>query len=106
MKSSAGFASRSMQAASPVNAATVVMVDDSRERTLWLTPAAAIASVTITFPTDAKSELMQIVYVGSSKEITAVTFGGATVQNAPAGLIANDLFSFQKVGANTWVMMQ
>lgn len=95
-----------IQTASPTTGQTVVFTADDKDRTLWLTPAGALAALTITFPTDGASRLGQIVRLGSSQVITALTLGGATILNTAATLAsAGDMYSFQKVAANTWARL-
>lgn len=92
--------------ATPTTGQTVAVTNDSRDRTLWLSPAGTLAALTITFPSDANSRLGQIVRLGSSQVITALTLNGATILNTAATLAsAGDMYSFQKVAANTWARL-
>jgi hypothetical protein len=92
------------QTASPTTGQTVVMNDNSIDGVLWLTPAGAIATLTITVPTNANSRLGQTRRIATSQDInTTLTINGGTILNAPATLIGNTGFSLVKVAANTWM---
>lgn len=95
-----------VQLASPTNGQTVAITSDSRDRTLWLTPAGVLPTLTITFPSDANTRIGQFIRIGSSQVVTLLTVNGATLLNT-ATTIANagDLYSFQKVAANTWARL-
>lgn len=94
----------SVQHASPLSGDTVVMNNTQRVNTLWLTPAGALATLTITLPNDVSTELGQIVFIGSTKAVAALTINGASVIfNAATSLLANELLSFQKIDLDTWV---
>lgn len=77
---------------------------DSRDRTFWMTPAGTLATLTITMPLDASSRLGQIVEIGTTQAITALSFtAGPTVLNADSSMVANTLIRYEKVAANTWI---
>ena len=94
------------QTASPTTGQTVVMTDDDTDGTLYITPAGALAALTITFPSDANSRVGQWRRVACTKAVAALTLGGVTVLNATSSLIINDCFTFEKITANTWILLQ
>jgi hypothetical protein len=91
------------QTASPASGATVVMNDNTIDGLLWITPAATIATLTVTVPTNANSRLGQVRRVATSQDITALTINGATILNAPSTLIGNTGFALVKVSTGTWM---
>lgn len=91
------------QPATPTTGQTVVATDDDKDRTIVLTPAGALADLTITFPSDGASRLGQVLCITTSQAITNLAFtAGPTVGNWSASALAGDFFVYQKVGANTW----
>ncbi len=94
------------QTASPTTGQTVQMNDNNLDGTLYLTPAAGLAALTITFPSDANSRIGQIRRFATNKSVAILTMAGATILNNVTALVANDCFSYQKVAANTWVRLQ
>ena len=102
----AGFASvgdSTVQAATPTTGQTVVMTADARDRTLYLTPAGTLATLTVTLPADATSRVMQIARIATSQIITALTINGATTILATVTTLAIGSVTFQKVAASTWI---
>lgn len=101
-----GAGTMTPQTATPTTGQTVVMTSDSANRTIWLTPAGPLLALTVTLPSDANSVLGQIVRIGSTQVVTTLTINGAGgILNPVTTLAANDLFSFQKVAANTWARL-
>lgn len=95
-----------LQSATPLSGDTVVMVADSRDRLLWLTPAGTIAAATITLPANATSRIGQVAMFGSSQQITALTVDGATtIYNPPSDLQTGDLYKLVKVASDTWARL-
>lgn len=93
-----------VQNASPVSGDTVQMNNTRRVNTLWLTPAAALATLTVTLPNDASTGLGQIVFIACAKNVTSLTINGsANILNTATSLLANELISFQKVDIDTWI---
>ncbi len=96
-----------VQNASPTNGQTVVMIDDDKDRTLSLTPAGSLATLTVTFPSDANSRDGQIAIIASTHDITVLDVTpGVTVLGFVPSLSSNDAFAYQKTSANTWVRLQ
>lgn len=92
--------------ASPTTGQTIAFSNNSIDQTLWLAPAGTLLALTITFPSDASSRLGQTVRLGSSQVITTLTLSGATILNTAATLASDgDMYSFQKVAANTWARL-
>lgn len=92
-----------IQTASPTAGQTVVMTADSKDRTLYLTPAGTLATLTTTLPANATSRVGQIARIGTSQAITLLTIdGAATILNTVTSL-AIGAVTFQKVAANTWI---
>lgn len=94
---------------SPTSGQTVAFLNASNDQVLWLTPAADLAALTVTLPTDASSRLGQRVNVACNRNITtfAITApGGGSVLNAITSFSQNDCFAFIKVAANTWILLQ
>lgn len=95
------------QSVSPTTGQTVTLVNDDKDRTLVLTPAGAIAALTITFPSDANSRLGQIVGITTSQPVVAVTLtAGVSVSGFITSLSPNDFAIYQKIAANTWRRQQ
>lgn len=101
-----GVSPQSIQTVVPTNGQTIQLTDDNTSGTIWLNPAGTLATLTLTMPTDAKSDLGQIRRIATSKAITSLTMNGATILNALTTMSANDCFEYQKVDVNTWVRMQ
>lgn len=93
-----------VQTATPTAGQTVTMVNDSLDRTLWITPAGLLATLTIVFPTSASSRLGRIVRIGCSKIVSVLTLSGpASILNPVTAFAASDIFSFQEVATDTWI---
>lgn len=102
-----GTGSRTIINAAPASGNTIVLPDGSRDIQLWASPAANIAACTVTLPTDAGSFIGQRVWIGFSRNVTALTVNGATqIYNAPTTINAGDFFTMVKVAANTWARNQ
>lgn len=89
----------------PTAGQTIVLADNANSRMVQLVPAALLATLTVTLPTDANSVIGQVVRISSAKAITLLTVNGATIIGAPVGLILGDNIGFQKIGVNTWSRM-
>lgn len=88
---------------SPVAAATVVMTADRRDETAYLTPAGTLATLTVTLPANATSQLGQFARITTTQTLTALTVNGAgTILNNPTTLTAGTTVAFQKVANDTW----
>jgi hypothetical protein len=94
-----------VEAYTPTAGQTVVLADNANSRIVQLVPAALLATLTVTLPTDANSVIGQVVRISSSKAVTLLTVNGATIIGAPSGLILGDNIGFQKTGVNTWARM-
>lgn len=89
---------------SPTSGQTVAFFSDTRNQVLWITPAATLATLTITLPSEASSKLGQLIRIGSSQNITSLTLTGATmIYNSAASLATGELAEYMKVASNTWV---
>lgn len=97
---------RVIQNVTPTNGQTVQMADNRSDGTLFLTPAAPLASLIIAFPSDANSTLGQIRFIGCTQAITSLSMTGAVFLNMITSLNANDFYAFQKVLPNTWIFAQ
>lgn len=97
---------RTIQNVTPTTGQTVQMENTSNDGTLFLTPAGTLASLTISFPSDANSALGQIRFIGSTQAITSLTMTNAVFLNSIVSLNANDFYAFQKVLPNTWIFAQ
>lgn len=92
---------------SPTTGQTAAFDNASADQVLYITPAGALAALTISLPSDASSRLGQRAVFACSQAVTALTVNGSTnIANPPANLNANDCFAFIKVAANTWVLLQ
>lgn len=89
--------------ASPVTGGTVAWSDVSQDQILWMTPAANLATLTLTLPSEANSRIGQRCLVGSSKAVAILSVTGATtIYNALNVLNAGDSFLLRKLAPNTW----
>lgn len=95
-------ATSTVQKASPTSGATVQMSNDSMDGALYINPAATLASLTVNLPTNLTSRDGQIRRIVTSKAITSLTIGGATILSTVTELSAGDSVSFMKVDNNTW----
>lgn len=92
------------QNSTPADGATVSLTSDDKDRTLNLTPAGALTSLTINFPADVSSRIGQSVCITTTQPVTTVTLGaGPTVTGFVGSLSANDFHCYQKRAANTWI---
>lgn len=92
------------QTASPATGATVNVTSTNSDVNLWLTPAGTLATLTITLPADANTQIGQIITYGSSTAIAALTVSvsGGTIFGVIGNLSIGDFYAVQKVSANTW----
>lgn len=81
------------QYASPASGATVMVGNTGQNTRLILSPAAPLASLTITL--DATPVDQQTVVVSSTQTISALTVNGGTVSGAPTTMGAVTPFSLQ-----------
>jgi len=95
-----------VQSVVPTTGQTIVITDNSYNGLLVLAPAGTLATLTITLPSDANSEVGQIERIATTKTLTAVTINGAgTIFGAVTTLVAGDNVAYQKIAANTWSRM-
>ncbi len=95
-------------ASTPVTTNTVTAGTGKVNETLYLTPAGTLAALTLAFPSDANSQVGQVLRVFSTQIVTALTVSaaGLTIQGAAVtALAANTPVSFQKVAASTWIRL-
>lgn len=93
-----------IQNSTPTAGQTVVMTADTNDRTLYMTPAGTLATLTVTLPANATSRLGQIARIATTQAVTAITINGATtILGNVTSLNANDCITFQKVADNVWI---
>jgi hypothetical protein len=105
---------RSIQTESPSAGDTVLVDTGTNDVSLYMTPAATLATMTLQFPDDNHSIIGQQIEIWSSHEITALTcignpLGSPTVpviNNPPNTILANGYISFRRVGAGQWTGLQ
>lgn len=96
-----------IQKVAPNSGDTIQMADTALDGTLLIAPAAALASLTIILPTEAKSRLGQIRRIATTKAISALTLTGATsIMNTVSSLNGGDCVQYEKVDSNTWFKLQ
>lgn len=96
-----------IQKVAPVTGANVQMTDNALDGTLYINPAAALANLTITLPSDANSRLGQIRRIATNKAIASLTLtGAASIMNAVTSMSGGDCVQFQKIDSNTWFLIQ
>lgn len=86
--------------ASPASGATVSFTNDTNDRILILTPAGAIAALTVQFPSAPR--VGQLCCITTSQTITTLSVTGGTVQGLVALVSGGDLYSYRCVGGTTW----
>lgn len=87
---------------------SVQITDGSDSIHLILMPVAAYAAGTIIFPLSTNLVDKQEVLVNTTQAVTALTLNGngATIQGAPASLVANSFFRFKyDISGNTWYLI-
>ncbi len=95
-----------IQLASPTSGATVVCTADAVDRTLYLTPAGTLATLTITLPANSTARSAQVQRIVTTQELTALTVdGAATIIGNVTTLAANSSVSFQRVASNVWARL-
>lgn len=93
-----------VQPASPTTGATVAMTGGSADSMLVLTPAGTLATLTVTLPDNATSQVGDIARIGSTKSVTLLTINGAsTIIGNITALITNQVVAFKKTADNTWM---
>lgn len=89
--------------ATPTTGTTVSFNDNSGDQIFYITPAGALADLTIDFPSDSTSITGQKVVFCVSQSISNLTLTGAsTIFNAPVSMNAGDCFQFYKMASNVW----
>ena len=87
---------------------TVALADAPVNQTLYLKPAATLATLTVNLPSNANSKLGQECKIVSTQALTALTIGqiggGATILGAPAGMTGGQTLIATKVEANVWAV--
>lgn len=98
-------ANRADQSVVPTTGQTVTMTDNDKDGILYLNPAALLAALTVTLPSNANSKIGQERMIASSKAITLLSVvnpsGGTVI--APASLTLGANISMRKVADNTWM---
>lgn len=96
-----------MQSATPAppsSGGTVAIINTAMNGLTVVNPAGTLATLTVTLPADAASQIGQIERIAFLKAITLLTISGAsTILGAPIAAILGDNIGFQKVAANTWI---
>lgn len=91
---------------SPLTATTVAFNASTQDQVAYLTPAGALAALTVNVPADAASLLGQQCLLVSTQAVTALTLGqtggGATILGGITALAAGVPITLTKVAANTW----
>jgi hypothetical protein len=77
------------------------------DQIIYLTPSAALASGTVTFPTDNSTHVGQRLTIVSTQTITALTVSVAsgTIYGWSAGTMGPGSITFMKVAANVWTKL-
>jgi hypothetical protein len=88
--------------ASPINGASVSFTSDGADRILTLTPAGALATLTVVFPAAASARIGQLCCITTSQTIGLLSVAGTTVTGLVASVSGGDLYSYRYVGGNTW----
>jgi len=94
------YAQPIVQIATPTTGQTVAIQSTTSDITLWCKPAGTLATLTIAFPSSPR--VGQIVRIGSTNIVTALTLNGGTIINTLTSFVANQLTSYQCVEAGTW----
>lgn len=90
----------------PTNGQTVAAATGSISSTVFLAPATTLATLTVSLPADANSQLGDVVTIATSKTLTLLTINGAAnIMNSVTVLAVNESASFQKVDTDTWVRL-
>lgn len=99
---------RVLQTVTPTNGQTVQMLDNGVDGTLFLTPAAPLATLTINFPPapPANSRLLQVRFIATTQSIATLTLTGATIMGSITSMNSNDCFFFQQVTPGGWILNQ
>lgn len=98
-----------IQLSTPTTGSNVVFDTQSKNITLYLTPAGTLATLSLTLPADANSFVGQICRAFTSQTLTALSVaasGGTIVGTAVTALSQYGSIIFQKVAANTWIRLQ
>lgn len=95
---------RVLQSVVPTNGQTIQMFDDPYDGTLFLKPSGTLANLTISFPSLAKSKILQIRFIASTQAITNLTLIGATIMGSVTSMNVNDCFFFQQVEPGAWIL--
>lgn len=93
---------------SPVTTNTVTSNALGLDDIQYLTPAGTIAALTYVFPSDANSQLGQIIEVTSTQIVTTLTITSTAltlVGTAVTALAANTPVRWRKVKASTWLRL-
>lgn len=96
------------QYAAPLTASTVLLRDDQNSVWLILTPAGALAAVTLKLPLVANAVDRQEILVNSTQIVTALTIdaNGGSVIGAPTTLAANAFFRLRfDAVLKTWYLV-
>lgn len=92
-----------IQHVSPATGDTVESDAGDRDSLLWVQPGVPLNSLTIILPPNVESNVGQIIYIGSSRNVGELTIGGADIiYSAPIAFSAGDLLFALKVDNNVW----
>lgn len=95
-----------VKTASPTTGQTVGFDNVSADHTFYLTPAGALATLTVSLPSNATSTLGQTVTLATSQTLTALTINGAaSIINNVTTLLGSATVSFRKVANDTWIQV-
>lgn len=98
-----------VSASTPLTAGTVTAGSGKVNETLYIAPAATIAALTVTFPSNANSQIGQKLTVFSTQIVTTLTVsssGLTLLGTALTALAATTPYTWQKVAASTWARLQ
>lgn len=91
-----------VDAFSPTTGQTVSFTNDASDRLMLVTPAGALAALTIVMPTSAQAQVGQRCTFTSSQSITSTSVSGSTVTGWVTSVSGGDMYTYMYVGSNTW----
>jgi hypothetical protein len=99
-QAAADAAQMKTDSASPATGATVSFTSDQNDRIMLLTPAGALATLTVNFPSSPRTG--QLCCITTSQSIAALSVGGGVVSGLVTALSGGDLYSYRCVGGTNW----
>jgi hypothetical protein len=95
-----------VQRFSPVEDSSVDIQPTSAVITAVIEGASDLGTLHINLPSDATTDIGDIVRVASLIDVTSVTMNGSNIMNPITELFVNDCVGFQKIGVNNWIRIQ